>query len=57
MTENQPQKKPQRTALKEDPGLLDSIGSFPVWLLRIIDFFTPDIFISKTPQKKKNLRN
>ena len=40
----------------EDPGLLESHGSFPVWLLKIIHLLTPDFLISKTPPKKKKLR-
>ena len=41
---------------QEDPGLLESHGSFPVWLLKIIHLITPGFLISKTPPKKKNLR-
>ncbi len=40
----------------EDPGLLESHGSFPVWLLKIIHLITPKFLISKTPPKKKKLR-
>jgi hypothetical protein len=55
--ENQPLKKaatpvPQRKEL----GLFETIGSFPVWLIRIIQALTPDSLISKTPPKKKNVR-
>ena len=39
-----------------DPGLLESHGSFPVWLLKIIHLITPGFLISKTPPKKKKLR-
>ena len=38
---------------KADPGLMDSIGSFPVWMLKIIDIITPDFLIKKTPPPKK----
>ena len=41
---------------KPEPGLFDSIGSFPVWLLKIIEAFTPDSWIKKTPPPKKKLR-
>ncbi|MBI4390171.1 MAG: hypothetical protein HY580_08325 [Nitrospinae bacterium] len=34
---------------KEEPGLFDTIGSFPVWMLRIIDFFTPASLIKRPP--------
>ena len=40
----------------EDPGLLESHGSFPVWMLKLIHLLTPDFLISKTPPKKKKLR-
>ena len=40
----------------EDPGLLDTLGSFPVWILRIIQLITPDFLISKTPPEKKKTR-
>ena len=39
--------------IKEDPGLMESIGSFPVWMLKIIDVVTPDFLIKKTPPPKK----
>jgi hypothetical protein len=55
--ENQPGKK--ATALSrqnKEPGLFDTIGSFPVWMLRIIEALTPDSLISKTPPKKKKVR-
>ena len=38
---------------KEDPGLLESVGSFPVWMLKIIDVITPDFLIKKAPPPKK----
>ncbi len=40
------------TLKKEDPGLFESIGSFPVWLLRLIDLLTPDFLIKKVPPRK-----
>ena len=46
------QEAPQN-AVKEDPGLMESIGSFPVWMLKIIDVITPDFLIKKTPPPKK----
>lgn len=39
-----------------EPGILDSYGSFPVWLLRLIQLITPSFLISKTPPKKKDYR-
>jgi hypothetical protein len=37
---------------KEDPGFMESIGSFPVWMLKIIDLITPDFLIKKAPPQK-----
>ena len=39
-----------------EPGILESYGSFPVWMLRLIQLVTPSFLISKTPPKKKNYR-
>ncbi len=39
-----------------EPGIMESYGSFPVWLLKIILWITPSFLISKTPPKKKKLR-
>ena len=39
-----------------EPGILESYGSFPVWMLRLIQLITPSILISKTPPKKKDYR-
>ncbi len=40
----------------EEPGLLDSFGTFPVWMLKIIQLITPNSLISKTPPEKKKYR-
>ena len=40
---------------KEEPGLMESYGSFPVWTLKLIDALTPDFLISKKPIEKKKL--
>ena len=40
---------------KEDPGLMESYGSFPVWSLKLIDAITPEFLISKEPVEKKKL--
>ena len=40
---------------KEEPGLMESYGSFPVWTLKLIDALTPEFLISKKPVKKKKL--
>ena len=37
---------------KDDPGIMESIGSFPVWMLKIIDVVTPDFLIKKAPPRK-----
>ena len=41
---------------KAEPGLFDTVGSFPVWLLKIIKALTPESLISKTPPPKKKVR-
>jgi len=40
---------------KEEPGLMESYGSFPVWALKLIDTLTPEFLISKEPVEKKKL--
>lgn len=52
MEENPKDRKSPGTPAKGDPGLFESIGSFPVWLLKMIDVFTPDFLIKKTPPRK-----
>jgi len=42
---------------KEELGILDSYGSFPVWMLKGIELITPDILIDETPPKKPKVRN
>ncbi|MEK9627939.1 MAG: hypothetical protein VW455_02860 [Nitrospinota bacterium] len=48
-------KSPDIPEEKEEPGLLESYGSFPVWSLKLIDAITPDFLISKEPVEKKKL--
>ena len=40
---------------KEEPGLMESYGSFPVWSLKLIDALTPKFLISKEPIEKRKL--
>ena len=40
---------------KEEPGLMESYGSFPVWSLKLINAITPEFLISKEPVEKKKL--
>ena len=40
---------------KEEPGMMESYGSFPVWSLKLIDAITPEFLISKKPVEKKKL--
>ena len=40
---------------KEEPRLMVSYGSFPVWSLKLIDALTPEFLISKEPVEKKKL--
>lgn len=53
-TREDPNKTPEREG--GEPGILESYGSFPVWLLRLIQLITPSFLVSKTPPKKKNYR-
>ena len=59
MAENpETRKDPNKTPGAEggEPGILESYGSFPVWMLRLIQLITPSALISKTPPKKKDYR-
>ncbi len=58
MAEENPlsRKVPTQAPQKPEPGLFDSVGTFPVWLLKIINALTPDALISKTPPPKKKVR-
>lgn len=47
----------QKEPVAQEPGMTDSIGSFPVWLLKIIDAFTPGFLISEPPKKKEKPEN
>ena len=40
---------------KEEPRLMESYGSFPVWSLKLINAITPEFLISKEPVEKKKL--
>ena len=40
---------------KEEPGLMESYGSFPVCSLKLIDVLTPEFLISKEPIEKRKL--
>lgn len=37
----------------QELGLFDSYGSFPVWMLKLIDLATPD-FLNRKPPPGKN---
>ncbi len=55
-TEHSPVEKPedkkQADGAPEDPGMLESVGSFPVWMLKLIDTVTPEALRTKEPPKK-----
>ncbi|MDH3256636.1 MAG: hypothetical protein OEM27_03375 [Nitrospinota bacterium] len=53
-TKDGPEKTPKTEG--REPGILENYGSFPVWLLRLIQLITPSSLISKTPPKKKDYR-
>ncbi len=55
--ESQPLKKAATPVQqRKELGLFEYMGTFPVWMIRMIQALTPDFLISKTPPKKKNLR-
>ena len=43
----------QNSHFSKEPGLLESIGSLPVWLLKIIDILTPGFLIRESSSKKE----
>ena len=54
MEENQKSRDLPRSVSREEPAFTESIGSFPVWMLKIIDVITPDFLIKKVPPRKDN---
>ena len=48
-----PAPKTQGKTPVEEPGLTDSYGSFPVWMLKIINALTPEILQEPSTPKKK----
>jgi hypothetical protein len=40
---------------KNEPALWESYGSFPVWLLKLIQAVTPGFLVSNTPAPKRKL--
>ena len=52
MEENQNKRGLPQDLSREDPGFMESIGSFPVWMLKVIDVITPDFLIRKAPPRK-----
>ena len=52
---NKEKKSFETSEQKEEPGLMESYGSFPVWSLKLIDAITPEFLISKEPVEKKKL--
>ena len=53
-TKKDPGKAPE--AENGEPGILENYGTFPVWMLRLIQLVTPSSLVSKTPPKKKDYR-
>ncbi len=47
-----PTDPPKKSGVPEDPGMMESVGSFPCWMLKIIDTVTPDSLRTKEPPKK-----
>ena len=55
MTKDKEKKSFDNPKQKEEPGLMESYGSFPVWSLKLIDAITPKFLIYKEPVEKKKL--
>ncbi|QPJ60357.1 MAG: hypothetical protein G3M70_07950 [Candidatus Nitronauta litoralis] len=55
-TETSPSQHPpeskKENEVPEDPGMMESVGSFPCWMLKLIDTVTPDSLRTKEPPKK-----
>ncbi len=52
MEKNQNRQDIPQSVSKEDPGFMESIGSFPVWMLKVIDVITPNFLKKKAPPQK-----
>ena len=52
---NKEKKASDNPEKKEEPGMMESYGSFPVWSLKLIDALTPEFLISKEPIEKRKL--
>ena len=50
--ENGPKNQPKLA--EKEPGWFDSFGSFPVWMLKIIQLATPGFLIKKNLPDKKS---
>ena len=44
----------EESQFANEPGLTESLGSFPVWMLKAIDLLTPDFLIQKKKTKKES---
>jgi hypothetical protein len=53
--ENDTADVPDAPKQKEEPGLMESYGSFPVWSLKLIAALTPGFLITKSPVEKRKL--
>ena len=47
---------PEENPSPPEPGLNESIGSFPVWMLKIIDLLTPEFLVEGTKANKDFFR-
>ncbi len=50
VTTKAPGKGPKSLPPAPEPGLFEYFGSFPVWMLKIIQLLTPDFLINKPKQ-------
>ena len=54
--ENQPDTKIDNES-SEEPGLLETYGTFPVWMLKAIQLVTPSFLIAQNPPKDENKKS
>lgn len=40
----------------QEPGLFETYGTFPVWILKVIQLFTPSFLIVQNPPKDEDTK-
>ena len=54
--EHQPNTKIESESA-EEPGLLETYGTFPVWMLKAIQLITPSFLIVQNPPKDEDTKS